>query len=72
MKTYKTIKCAIIAVLLFLIFDTHLLAQIPTGIDAGQSDDAVSIYEQPQFIIPILTLFVVLIGFFVWRKRNKK
>ncbi|NEN23719.1 hypothetical protein G3O08_09425 [Cryomorpha ignava] len=69
MKLLKK-KPAIFAFCLLSVLSVH--GQIPTHIDPGQNEKPVSIYQQPEFIIPILGLFVVLIGYYYFRKQKNK
>ncbi len=55
-----------------LLLPSYMSAQLPTNIDPGQDEDPVSIYQQPEYIIPIVGLFVLLIGLYFWQKRKKK
>jgi len=55
-----------------LISGPPVLGQIPTNIDPLQKEEPVRLYQQPEYIIPILTLFVLLIGFYMWRSRKRK
>lgn len=69
MKYFKYIS---VIIALFLFNTLRVSAQIPTDIDPGQNENPVNLYEQPEFIIPILGLFVLLVGFYVWRKKKNK
>lgn len=69
----KTFYSTIVITSVFLFCQANdLLAQMPTSIDPGQNEDPVNVYEQPEYIIPILALFVLLVGLYFWRKRGKK
>lgn len=67
MKYLKKVA-AIFAFCVLSIFSVD--AQIPTNIDPGQNENPVNLYQQPEFIIPILGLFVVLVGYYFFRKRR--
>jgi len=62
----------IIPSLLFLFaYPANFLAQVPTHIDPGQSDDAKRLSEEPEYIILLVALIVLLVLLFFWLRRRK-
>ncbi|NEN23721.1 hypothetical protein G3O08_09435 [Cryomorpha ignava] len=72
MKIYNSIQAAIFTVICLIASSITAFAQLPDGVDAGQSDEAVSIYQQPKYIIPIVVFIILAIAFYFWQKRSKK
>lgn len=72
MKIYLSIKTAIFTIFCLLSLSITTFAQLPDGVDAGQSDEAVNIYQQPKYIIPIVIFIIIAIIFYFWQKRSRK
>lgn len=72
MKYFESLKAGLFTIVFMLFSYLTVKAQLPDGVDAGQSDEAVSIYQQPKYIIPLVIFIIILIIFFFWQKRNKK
>lgn len=72
MKNTKSFQLKFWSFMLFIGFAFSSFAQLPQNIEPGQDQKSVNLFEQPQYIIPILTLFVVLIGYYFWRRNRKK
>lgn len=72
MKNINLFQPKFWSLIFFVGFAFSAVAQLPTHIEPGQDQKSVNIFEQPEYIIPILTLFVVLIGYYIWRRNRKK
>jgi len=73
MKNIKQIGSKFLSLIFFVGTASLAIGQIPQNIEPGQDQKSVNLYEQPEYIIPILTLFVVLAGFYFWRRnRNRR
>ena len=72
MKIYNSFKTAVFAIMCVLASSISGFAQLPDGVDAGQSDEAVNIYQQPKYIIPIVVFIIIVIAFYFWQKRSRK
>jgi hypothetical protein len=59
------------SLLLLFAYPAHFLAQVPTHIDPGQSDDAKRLSEEPEYIILLVALIVLLVLLFFWLRRRK-
>jgi len=65
------IKKILSVVFIFLSSATYTLAQMPTHIDPGQSDDAKRLTDKPEYIILFVALIVLLVLLFFWLRRRK-
>jgi len=72
MKNIQPFQLKILAFIFYVGYTFSTFGQIPTHIEPGQDQKSVDLYTQPEYIIPILTLFVVLIGYYFWRRNRKK
>ena len=72
MKYIKSFQLKFWSLIFFVGFAVSAFGQIPQNIEPGQDQKSVDLYQQPEYIIPILTLFVVLIGYYFWRRNRKK
>lgn len=72
MKFFDFFKATLFTTMIMLVSSITVFGQLPDGVDAGQSDEAISIYQQPKYIIPIVVFIIVVIVFYFWQKRSKK
>ncbi len=56
---------------MLIFLSCQAFAQMPTHIDAGQEEDPVRLWENPQLIIPVVLFIVAMIGIGIWRRRKR-
>lgn len=45
-------------------------AQLPQNIEPGQNQKSVSVFEQPEYLALIIILFVILVGYYIYKRKK--
>lgn len=71
-KLHLIISQFTFAAMLIILNAISLQAQIPQNIDPGQEPDPPSLWENPEYIIPVVVILVFIVGIGLWRRSKRK